>query len=576
MMGVLENPSLAAVYWEITKAHRWSLMRGAVAMLAVNLLGLVPPLVLGGLIDTFSGARGTWSPSVLATAYVAVFCIQALLRYPLRCGFVGTSVRVAAELREKYASRILRASGQSLNYYPAGDLISRSTSDLGLVEGALATGLPFLFDCSIYLVIVPAAMLSISPKLAITAFAVLPAIPLLAGILIPRISKASETAQEAFARLVSRAHENVVCAHTIRAYGLERRETLEFGVIGADYVGRDLYRARLESLFSGAVQAGTALSMSVVLGFGSWQAIGGELSPGGFITAFQYAGMMAWPLTGLTWAVLLFRKGSVGLRRFEEVLLLPEECSGGLSVPAGDGAIEVRHLAYAYGGRSSDVLSDVSLIVRPGERVALVGPLGSGKTTLLHLLSRVMEPPPGSVWLDGVDVTTIDMGAFRRRIAATAQEPFLFSGTIRENIALVAPGPDAVTRAAVAARVDGPEFDLGLDTPTGEKGTALSGGQRQRVAIARALACQSSILILDDATSALDRETEAQVFESLRRRTVLFSTHRMSLARTADRVIVLQAGRVIEQGSPQELLAAGGLFAKMDQKQSIFDSLGHA
>jgi len=576
MMEVPENTSLAAVYWEITKDHRGPLMRGAAAMLAVNLLNLVPPLILGQIIDSFSGARGPWSPSTLVASYIAAFCIQALLRYPLRAGFVGTAIRIAGELRESYADRILRTSRQSLISYPPGDLMSRMTSDLGLVEGALATGLPFLFDCSIYLLILPAAMTRLSPKVALAAFSVLPAIPILSRFLIPQVCRAAEKAQEGFARLVSRAHENAVSAQTIRAYGLERRETKDFGLIGTDYVAQDLRRARLEALFSGMVQAVIALSMSAVLCFGSRQSIGGELSPGRFVTVFQYAGMMAWPLTGLAWAVLLFRKGTVGLRRLEEVLLLPEERSGGLPVPAGEGLIEVRNLTYAYPGSSSTILSNVSLIVRPRERIALVGPVGSGKTTLLHLLARLIEPPAGSVWLDGVDVTTIDHGAFRRRIAAATQESFLFSGTIRENVAMVASGPEAVSSAALDARVDGSEFGSGLDTPTGQKGTALSGGQRQRIAIARALARQSPILILDDATSALDRGTEARVFESLGSRTILFSTHRMSLARGADRVIVLQGGRVVEQGGPQELLAAGGLFSKMAEKQCFSESLSDA
>jgi len=567
--------SLAALYWALTEEHQWTLAGGALSMLAVNLLELVPPIVLGRLIDSLTKAPVGGFPTTLMAAYVAVLSLQALLRYPLRSGFIGTSIRIAAGLRERFASRVLRVSRSSLSAYSTGDLMSRMSSDLGLVEGAVATGLPFLCDCSIYLLILPAAMMSLSPTLALAAFVALPVIPILAATLIPRISRASDIAQEAFARLVSRAHENAVAAQTVRAYGLETRESESFLSSGTDYVSKDLRRARLETLFSGSVQALVAVSISIALGLGSRQAIAGELTAGRFVTFLQYAGMMAWPLTGLAWAFLLFRKGTVGLRRLEEILSLPDEASGGLQAPEGEGSIEVRDLTYSRPGESSSVLSNVSLRLNPGERVALIGPLGSGKTTLIHLLTRVIEPPVGSMWMDGVDVTTLDLVDFRLKIAVAPQESFLFSGTIRENIQGASSDPETVLVAAQAARVEGAEFRLGLDTPAGEKGALLSGGQRQRVAVARALTRGARILLLDDATSALDHDTERQLFEGLGKGTVLFSTHRSSLARRADRIVVLVEGRIVEEGRPEELLAAGGFFSSMAKKESFSKSFDH-
>lgn len=564
-----EKSSLVSTYWMMTEGYRKPLARGALAMAAVNLLELVPPILLGMLIDCVSGKRVSWPPLGLALVYIAVLGLQSVLRFPLRSGFLGTSIAIAADVRERYAGRVLRASRSSLSAYSSGDLMSRVNSDLGLVEGALSSGLPFLFDCSIYLLLLPGIMIAECPRLAVPVFAALAVVPIVATFLIPRISRASEATQKAFSQLVSKARENAVSAQTIRAYGLEGREGESFAATGAEMVERDLDRARLEALFSGSVQAMIALSMAVVLGLGSRLAIKGDLSAGKFVTFFQYAGMMAWPLTGLSWAFLLFRKGTVGLRRLEEILSLPEEASGGCSAPEELGKIEIRDLTFSHPGGPSPVLLGVSLSIRPRERIALVGPPGSGKTTLLHLLARLNEPPAGSVWMDGVDVTSINLPEFRQRISVTPEEGFLFSGTIRENLEMTATAPELVDEAARAARVEGAEFGEGLETPVGEKGTALSGGQRQRVAIARAVARPARLLLLDDATSALDRETEARVFGSLGLRTVIFSTHRMSLARRADRVLVLDRGRIVEQGPPEALLGAGGLFSRMARKESL-------
>jgi len=565
-------------YLSLTEGHRRHFALGAVALLGLNLLDLVPPFALGILIDSITKGNSTWSPLVISIGYVGVFVLQGVIRYPVRVGFVSAAARITGNLRERYAGHLLRIRRSSLTGLSAGELMNRSTSDLGAIEAALSTGLMFFLDCGLHLLIVPFAMLLLNPRLCVYGFLMYPLIPIIAHTMVGRITRASEEVRASYEQLLSKAHENAGAVQTVRAFGLEEREISSFNSAADEYVVKDLLRCRSEALFAGSVQFLIAVSVFMVLLLGGKDAIGGGISTGQFVTFLQYMGMMAWPLSGTAWALVLFRKGELSLRRIEELLGTPalnEEA--GESCEEAAAALEIRNLTFRYPGCANPALSDISLSIGAGERVAIIGPTGAGKSTVLDLITRIIDPPPGAVWIGGRDVTTLNLRDHRRRLGVASQEAFLFSGTIRENVCLGSVQGELVEDAANAAQIAGGEFALGLETPVGEKGVSLSGGQRQRVALARTFARRASIVILDDASSAMDGETEEKVFQKLSQQfetaTVLFVTQRLRRTCEADRIVFLENGGVVEQGTHEELLRAGGRYAGWVRKQGWLDAI---
>jgi ATP-binding cassette subfamily B multidrug efflux pump len=572
------QPAPCMTLWGMTRGHRKAVAVGAVGLLGVDLLGLIPPYALGLLIDSVTKGAGPGTSTAIAAAYVGVFVLQGLVRYPMKVGFVGTAARAAADLRQRFGDHVAQVGRGSLAGFPAGDLIARASGDIGAVESTLSTGALFFLDCSFHLATVPVVMLLLSPRLSAYAFLAFPLVLVIAHAMVRRITRASEDSQSAFSNLASRAHDNAIAVQTVRAYGSEDREISAFLSAADAYVRKDLRRAGVEAGFAGSVQILIAISLFLTLWLGGREAVAGRITTGQFVTFLQYVGMMAWPLSGLAWAWVLYKKGQVSFERIRAVLDLPAlDEESGEPCPTVGGNLEVRDLAFTRPGDSKLALSGVSFSVRAGERVAVVGPTGSGKSTLLDLLSRQLEPPRGTLFLDGQDIALLKLRDLRRHISVAPQEAFLFSGTVRENIAVGSSAGDRIGAAASIAQVGGVEFSNGLGTVVGERGASLSGGQRQRVALARALAKASPILVLDDATSALDEETEERVFRELAGcaafATVLFATNRTRHARGADRILVLQGGRVAEQGSHADLMAANGWYASWSRKEAWSDAL---
>lgn len=315
-------------------------------------------------------------------------------------------------------------------------------------------------------------------------------------------------------------------------------------------VTTQLALARLEALFSPTIQLLISAAVFAALWGGGLKAVAKELTSGELVAFIQFMGMLAWPLTSLSWAFLLFRKGNLSLGRIDDLLRGPTEDPGEEGAPPA-GTLEVRGL-WCRG------LCDVSFTVRPGERIAIVGPVGAGKSTLLDVLLGLLPTPRGSVFFGGKDLSELSLKARRRIFAGVPQDGFLFSGTLRENIG---PGAEEGFRAACLDR-DG--LAEGLDTQVGERGGAVSGGQRQRIALARALVRHAPVLVLDEPFSALDVGTEAAIREALPAgTTILLATHQVWTAGWADRVLVLDEGRLVEAGSPAELVAREGLYAEL-------------
>ena len=383
----------------------------------------------------------------------------------------------------------------------------------------------------------------------------------------------------------------------VRAYGREQVEIERFRVANEEYVTRSRAVIQLQGLFYPSMGLFLGLSALVVLWMGSGLVVAGDMTLGDFVAFNAYLVMLSWPMIAFGWVTNMLQRGLAAWSRMVDVLDIEPSISDAGSdatITTRDeisGRVEFRNLSFAYNGQQ--VLDGISATVEPGQTLALVGPTGSGKSTLVDLLPRVFDPPPGTLFIDGVDVRDISLRALRSAIGYVPQEPFLFSDTIAENVAFgspVAPSTaiddpahrDAVDHAIAISRLDKDvvDFPEGLDTSVGERGITLSGGQKQRAAIARALMVDPRILILDDALSAVDTQTEEEILTGLRRvmrqRTSIVVSHRISSVRFADLILVLEDGRVAERGSHDTLMAAGGLYAGLYRKQQLEEELDHS
>ena len=578
------TPSAPALglYGQVVRGFKRFFVLGALALLAVDLLDLLPPYIFKILIDSVSQKSPELTPLVIAAGYVGVFVLQNLFRFPMRMGFMGVAIRIVGKLRERYGRHLLLIPSESIRNYEAGDLVSRASSDLENVERALGLGILFLIDSIYYLATIPVVLLLISPKLTLLAFAPLLLIPLVAAFLIPRISRASEKVMQSNGRMNEGILEHLSAAQTVRAWGMEEKELRRLEAGADQALATTLAQAKRETFFSWTLQALSTLAVSIVLWVGGKQALAHQLSTGQFVAVLQYMGMMAWPLTGITWGILYLRKGEASLRRIFEILDLPPAIGKSRGLSSGlPPTIEVRRLSYRYPGAGTDALTDVSLFIQPGEKIALVGPTGGGKSTLLDLLTRIIEPVPGTITFGGRDVLTLDPDELRRGFAIVPQDAFLFTGSILENIRSGRLDPPldepAIMAATGAAGLDKDSFAQGFATHVVERGASVSGGQRQRIALARALVRQAPIVILDDALSALDLRTEELIWRNLqalpRTTTFLFLTSRVRRASELGRVILLDHGRILEEGSHETLMSMNGVYSALVKQQSFEESL---
>jgi ATP-binding cassette subfamily B multidrug efflux pump len=442
-------------------------------------------------------------------------------------------------------------------------------------------------------VVALALMVSIDPRLTLLGLVPLPLVSVSVWRFGGAIHRRFDRIQAQLAELSAIVQEALAGVRVIRAYRQEAFQARRFGDANREYMERNRRLIRLQGVFYPSLTFFLGLAALLVLWRGSRAVIEGRLTLGEFVAFNGYLTMLSWPMIAFGWVTNMLQRGMASWRRMLEVLeavpaITDAHARWALADRPVEGAVEVRDLVFAYDGRP--VLDHVSFRIAPGETVALVGPTGSGKSTLVHLLPRLYDPPPGTVFVDGVDVREWPLAALRRAIAIVPQEPFLFSDTIAENIAFgagaagrgEAAGADLAARVRWAAWVacldrDVAEFPQGYDTAVGERGITLSGGQKQRTAIARALVADPRILVLDDAFSAVDTSTEAEILarlrDAVRGRTCLVVSHRISTVRRADQILVLVAGRIVERGTHEALVARGGVYADLYRKQLLEEEL---
>jgi ATP-binding cassette subfamily B multidrug efflux pump len=558
--------------------------------------GLLVPWMIRDAINAVSAARGGASagatPLYRAVGFIALFAVlHGLFRYLSRRSLLIAAREVEQQLRRRLFSHILRLPMSFFHATPTGDVMSRMTNDLTSVWLLLGPGLLTLIGTSITWVFAIGFMLRISPLLTGLSLLAGPPVVLLSREYGRAFHRQHRGVQESLASMNATLQENVSGIRLVKAFTLEKAEEERFYRDCRRYYGRNLAVARTSAAFHGAIGFLAGASIAVVLYFGGRAVAAGHLSLGGFVAFNAYLAMLAFPTMAMGWVINLFQRGNAAMGRINEFLRLapefPETAPSppGLEAPSGRGPedstailLQVRNLAFSHeGGGRGEVLRDVTFALKKGEVVGLVGPTGGGKSTLLSLLLGLFPVPRGAIFWEGRDAAEIPLPELRRRVALVAQDPFVFSDSVLENICFgreEADPKEACEAARLARFLDEvEELPHGFDTFVGERGISLSGGQKQRATIARALCAGAPVLLLDDALSAVDTETEREIFGGILSdkggRTVLFSTHRMASLSRCDRILVLSGGRIVEEGTHDQLLSARGAYFELYSRQML-------
>jgi ATP-binding cassette, subfamily B, multidrug efflux pump len=568
--------------------HRSTLVRGTACLLATTALSVASPWVLRYAVDDLVLAVTRSKLALYASLTVALVAVEGVFRYAMRKLLIGVSREVEFELRSDVFAHLLRLEARYYQEHRVGDLMSRAMSDLQAVRMVLGPGIMYTASTLATFVGTIALMARISPRLLLLSLLPLLLVSVLVRYFGRRIHDRFEAVQAQLSAMTALVQENLSGARVVRAYAQEPAEMARFAEVNEEYVRRNRRLVRMYGALYPGIQLLMGTGTVVVLWLGGQQVVSGAITLGEFVAFGAYLTMLHWPMIALGWVVNIFERGEASMGRIAAVLDRAPAINDreARDVPPLRGEVEFRGLTFAY-EPDRPVLRDIDLRVPAGHTVAIVGATGSGKSTLVSLLPRLYDPPPGTVFVDGVDVREIPLARLRDAVGFVPQETFLFSETVGENVAfgIVSDGlppEDVQRRSEAAARTaqlakDVADFPRGYDTLVGERGITLSGGQKQRTALARALATDPRILILDDALSAVDTYTEEEVLRGLREarrtRTTFLVSHRVSTVKDADVILVLQEGRVVEQGRHDELVARGGYYADLHRRQLLQEQM---
>ena len=560
------------------RAYLIGLACGVIAT-AIQLAG---PWVLKYAIDDLIAGVTTAKVRFYGLALLTLALVGGVFRFLVRRVVIGASRDIEYDLRNDFFAHLQRMPLAFYQERRTGDLMSRATNDLGAVRMMIGPAVMYTASTSLTFIVAIVLMLSIDMRLTLIALIPLPFVTISVKYFGAAIHRRFERIQEQLADLSAVTQEALAGVRVVRAYRQEQTELERFRVSNQQYIDRNKALIRLQGAFYPSMSVFMGLGALLVLWLGSREVVAGQMTVGELVALNSYLMMLSWPMIAFGWVTNMLQRGMASWKRMRDVLEIPPAITDAEAIHASvrQGEIELRNLTFRFG--NTVVLNDVSAVLPAGTTTAIVGATGSGKSTLLALLPRLHEPPSGTVFIDGVDVRHIPLAALRAAIGFVPQEAFLFSDTVKENIAFGVPGAalqEHIERVSGIARLDKdlPDFPKGYDTVVGERGITLSGGQKQRTAIARALAVDPKILILDDALSAVDTYTEEEILHRLRdvmrQRTSIIVSHRISTVRDADQILVLDEGRIVERGGHDELVAHGGLYAELYRKQLLEEEL---
>jgi len=566
--------------------YRGDFLAGFVCIVATTALTLAGPWVLRYAIDDLT--RTGVTPAKLrfyAGAILALTMVGGVFRFLQRRIIIGASRDIEFDLRNDFFARLQLFEPAYFHRNRTGDLMSRATNDLNAVRMMIGPAFMYLSNTILTFVAVIVVMLSLNVRLTLLSLIPLPILSVAVYLFGAEIHRRFDEIQEQLATISAVVQEALSGVRVVRAYRQEQFETGRFRSANDEYVRRNRKLIRVQGAFFPIMGLLMGVGSLLILWLGARDVINGRMTVGELVAFNSYLMMLAWPMIAFGWVTNLLQRGSASWKRMLEVLTAePAITDDGASarITTRDeirGDIEFRDLTFSYGDVM--VLRRVSATLPAGTTTAIVGATGSGKSTLLNLLPRLNDPPPGTVFVDGIDVRELTLAALRGAIGFVPQEPFLFSATIAENIAfgVASAARERIEHAAHVSRLDKDlsDFPKGYDTVVGERGITLSGGQKQRTAIARAVMMDPKILVLDDALSAVDTYTEEEILSRLsgvmRSRTTIIVSHRISTVRTADQILVLDDGAIVERGTHDQLVARNGLYAELYRKQLLEEEL---
>ncbi len=573
-------------------AYRWEISIGIVALMATDLIGLAIPWLLKNFIDLLpqkpSGSELAWYAGLLFLVAVG----QGVGRYGWRKYLFGPSRKIEVDILNQLFRHLQSLDKTFFQNQKIGDLMSRATNDLRAVKDFLGLGLLVVLDAAVVIITAVGLMIYINPQLTLYALLPLPLLSFLFFGFIKTIGVRHTAIQEHLAKITSMVQENLAGIRVLHAFVQEEHEKKRFDGLNREHIAKNMGLAKLFGIFTPSLVLTIGISALITLWLGSKEVIAHQMAIqsgeavenvftiGSFVAFSGYLLMLSWPMMAVGYVTNLTQKGLAAMGRIQEIF----DCRSSLAEATApqtirtlQGGIEFKNLTFAYPGEAHPVLDHIDLHIEPGSTVALIGMIGSGKSSIAQLIPRVYDASGGLIAIDGQPVSEIPLDHLRSQIAFVDQEPFLFSTSIRSNIAI---GRSDATDEEIDTMVrcvhltpDLERWPEGLETMVGERGVSLSGGQKQRIALARALIRNPRILILDDAFSSLDIETESIIFDNIRKLTgsltLLLITHRLSVTRQVDQIVVMERGRIVERGSHQTLMDNQGLYQRMYTNQAL-------
>ena len=576
------------------RPHRKVVLIGVAALVVVNLLSVSIPLLVRRVIDDLQDGFALQDVLAQAALIVALATVMGAVRLYSRMLVFGVGRQVEAELKQQIFDHLLKQEPGWVQTTGSGEVISRATSDVENVRRLLGFAVLSLTNTVLAYALTLPAMLSIDGWLTLAAVGLYPLMLMVVRLFGGRMMRQQRRQQEALASLSDLIQEDLSGMSAIKIYGQESTEQTAFAGRNRIYRDAALNLARTRSTLFPLLEGISSISLLLLLALGSGQLESGRLSIGDLVALILFVERLVFPTALLGFTLNTFQTGQVSLERVEELLrrrpLIVSSASPTPPANPGRGAVEARGLTVRYPNAPRPALVDVSFELHPGELVAVVGPVGCGKTTLARALGRMVEVDPGQLWLDGVDITALDLAELRGQVGLVPQEGYLFTASLADNLRYGEPDApfERVEAAARQARLEGDikGFPDGYQTLVGERGITLSGGQRQRTALGRALLVRTPLLVLDDALASVDNTTAAEILRTIRSeqanaqsndqglgRTVLMISHQLSAAAACDRVLVLEEGRLVQQGHHSELVAERGTYRRLWDREQATEQL---
>jgi len=573
-------------------ANRTRILIGLISLIIVDFLQLIIPRVIKSAVDELTLYQISWQGlRHHALLIVGVGLLIGGFRYVWRRCLLGSSRQVEEALRNRLFGHLQTLSPRFFDTASTGDLMAHATNDINQVRMATGMGMVALNDAIVLGAAAVGFMLYINVRLTLFVLIPAPLIVLGTRFFSRQMHRRYQTVQKSFADLTEVVRERLAGIRVVKAYGWQGAAVEAVQKASRGYVQENLDLVRITGAFMPMMVLLTNLSMVIVIALGGRQTILQKITPGDFVAFISYLGLLTWPMMAMGWVTNLIQRGRASLKRLNRILetrpLITDRPGAAVRINPPC-RLAFQDVSFNY--RSGDaeeygrpILHHIDLMVRAGETLGIVGPPGAGKTTLLNLIPRLYDPSAGAILLNGIDLRAIRLEALRGAMATVPQEPFLFAASIRDNITLARPVSghrlDRVLEQAALTRTLA-AFPRGLDTLVGEKGVVLSGGQKQRIALARALLVDTPLLLLDDPISQVDMATGRRLIQTLEQlrgeRALLIVSHRLSAVRRADRIIVLEQGRIAACGTHDDLVRDGGYYSKTVQLQAVTEALDAA